>query len=81
MQISSPPFCPPSTSAAVKGIKKQHLQEIRALPNPPPAVKMAMESIALLLGEPTTDWKAIRTMLLRDNFVSSIVNFVTDKIS
>eukprot|EP00731_Ephydatia_muelleri_P024350 Em0016g621a len=65
---------------AVKGIKKQHLVEVRALPNPPPVVKMAMESIALLLGEPSGDWKSIRAMLMKENFVPSIVNFATDKI-
>ena len=65
----------------MKGIKKQHLVERRALPNPPPIVKMAMESIALLLGEPSGDWKSIRAMLMKENFVPSIVNFATDKIS
>lgn len=35
---------------AVKDIKKQQLVEVRALANPPPLVKMAMESICVLLG-------------------------------
>ncbi|KAI8505359.1 Cytoplasmic dynein 1 heavy chain 1 [Branchiostoma belcheri] len=35
---------------AVKGIKKQHLVEVRSMVNPPAAVKMALESICLLMG-------------------------------
>ena len=49
--------------------------------NPPPPVKMALESICLLLGESTNDWKVIRSVLQRDNFISTIVNFQTDNIT
>jgi dynein heavy chain 1 len=49
--------------------------------NPPPAVKLALESICLLLGEFTTEWKVIRSVLMRDNFISTIVNFQTDDIT
>ena len=66
---------------AVKSIKRQHLVEIRALNNPPKTVKMAMESICIMIGEPATDWKAIRSVLLRDNFISTIINFSTDSIA
>lgn len=61
---------------AVSSIKRHHLVEIRTMANPPHAVKLALESISLLLGEEeTSDWKKIRTVILRDNFISSIVNF------
>lgn len=46
--------------------------------NPPAAVKLALESICLLLGEETSDWKKIRQVIIRDNFISSIVNFVSE---
>merc|ERR1719193_188369 len=36
---------------AVQSIKRQHLVEIRALPSPPEMVKLALESVCLLLGE------------------------------
>ena len=49
--------------------------------NPPAVVKMALESICLLLGENATDWKAIRSVTMKDNFISTIVNFDTDNIS
>ena len=66
---------------AVKSIKKEHLQEVRRLPNPPPMVKVAMESICTLLGETELDWKAMRQVIMRDNFIPTIVNFDTDNMS
>ena len=66
---------------AVKMIKKQNLVEIRSMSNPPPIIKMALESVCLLLGENATDWKAIRGVIIRDNFISTIVNFDADDIS
>jgi dynein heavy chain 1 len=66
---------------AVQAIKKQHLVEVKNFPNPPKLVKLAMESICMLIGEPTTDWKAIRGIVMRDNFITSVVNFKTDEMS
>ena len=34
--------------------------EVRSMGNPPAVVKLALESICLLLGENAADWKAIR---------------------
>ena len=65
----------------MKSIKKQQLVEVRTLPNPPRMVKMAMESICLLIGEPTTDWKSIRSILIRENFIPTILSFSTEDIS
>ena len=50
---------------------------MRRLPNPPPAVKMAVESICTLLGEGDFDWKSLRQVIMRENFISTIVNFDT----
>ncbi|CAH1114572.1 unnamed protein product [Psylliodes chrysocephalus] len=66
---------------AVKSIKKQQLVEIRTMSNPPALVKLALESICLLLGENASDWKSIRAVIMRDNFINSIVNFNTEDIS
>ncbi|CAF4574901.1 unnamed protein product [Rotaria sp. Silwood1] len=66
---------------AVKSIKKQNLVEIKNLNNPPQGVKLTLESICLLLGEETADWKSIRSIIMRDNFISTIVNFNTDDIT
>ena len=72
-------FC--GSLPAVKSIKKEHLQEVRRLPNPPPMVKLAVESICTLLGETELDWKAMRQVIMRDNFIPTIVNFDTDNMS
>ncbi|VDP02192.1 unnamed protein product [Soboliphyme baturini] len=66
---------------AVKSIKKQHLVEIRSMVNPPPPVKLALESICLLLGENSTDWKTIRGIIVKDDFISRIINLDADSIS
>ncbi|XP_044006814.1 dynein heavy chain, cytoplasmic isoform X3 [Aphidius gifuensis] len=67
---------------AVKSIKKQHLVEVRSMANPPAIVKVALESICLLLGENASDWKSIRAVIMRDNFINTIVsNFSTDDIT
>lgn len=48
--------------------------------NPPAAVKLALESICLMLGEETNDWKKIRQVIIKDNFISSIVNFSSEEM-
>ncbi|KAG7158919.1 Dynein heavy chain, cytoplasmic-like [Homarus americanus] len=65
---------------AVKSIKKQHLVEVRSMANPPPMVKLALESICLLLGEATSDWKTIKSIIMKDNFINTVVNFNTDDL-
>ncbi|XP_005182290.1 dynein heavy chain, cytoplasmic isoform X3 [Musca domestica] len=67
---------------AVKSIRKQQLVEVRTMANPPSVVKLALESICLLLGENATDWKSIRAVIMRENFINSIVsNFSTEMIT
>lgn len=65
----------------MKGIKRQHLVEVRSMSNPPILVKMALESICLLLNEQVLDWKAIRTVIIRDNFIPTILKFNTEGIA
>lgn len=73
------PNCTQQT--AVKSIKKQQLVEIRSMSNPPAVVKLALESICLLLGENANDWKSIRAVIMRDNFINTVVNnFNTEDI-
>ena len=73
--------CPHFLITAVKSIKKQQLVEVRSLNNPPKMVKMAMESICLLIGEPTKEWRSIRSILIRENFIPTIINFSTEDIT
>jgi dynein heavy chain 1, cytosolic len=63
--------------AAVSNIKKQQLTEVRAMANPPEAVKLAMESICMILGHKVDSWRTVQTFIRRDNFISDIVNFDT----
>jgi dynein heavy chain 1 len=50
--------------------------------NPPAIVKVALESICLLLGENASEWKSIRAVIMRDNFINTIVsNFSTENIT
>jgi dynein heavy chain 1 len=43
--------------------------------SPPFPVKLALESICFLLGESALDWKSIRSVIIRDNFIPTIINF------
>lgn len=51
--------------------------------NPPAPVKLALESVCLLLGEDDRggDWKAIRGILVKDSFITSIVKFDTSQLT
>lgn len=66
---------------AVKSIKRQHLVELKAMVNPPAAVKLGLESICLILNQETSDWKVIRGIIVKDNFINTIINFQTDNIT
>ncbi len=49
--------------------------------NPPLPVKITLESICLLLGEPALDWKSIRSVIIRENFIPNIISFNAESIS
>ena len=63
--------------AAVSNIKRQHLQEVRTMANPPEAVKLAMESVCTILGHKIDSWRAVQVIIRRDDFIQRIVNFDT----
>jgi dynein heavy chain 1, cytosolic len=63
--------------AAVSNIKRQHLQEVRTMANPPEAVKMAMESVCTILGHKIDNWRTVQGIIRRDDFIQRIVNFDT----
>lgn len=71
--------------AAVANIKKQQLAEVRALPSPPEAIKLALEATCVLLGKDIGSgadrWKTIRREIGLDTFTSSITRFSSDQIS
>lgn len=49
--------------------------------NPPAPVKLALESVCLLLNENATDWKQIRGVMMKENFIPNIVNFETSQLT
>jgi len=53
---------------------------VRSLANPPPAIKLAVEAIAVMLGETDVGWKALRQLMMRETFISTIVNFDTEQM-
>ena len=65
--------------AAVSNIKKQQLTEVRSMSNPPEAVKLAMESVCTILGFKIDSWKTVQSIIRRDDFIASIVNFDTTR--
>ena len=64
---------------AVRNIKKQYLTEVRTMGNPPDAVKMAMESVCVMLGYTFDSWKTVQSIIRRDDFIPNIVNFNTER--
>ncbi|KAK7206778.1 dynein heavy chain, N-terminal region 1-domain-containing protein [Myxozyma melibiosi] len=64
---------------SVSNIKKQHLTEVRSMANPPEAVKMAMEAVCILLGHKVDNWRSVQSIIRRDDFISSIINYDTDR--
>ena len=67
--------------SAVKSIKKSHLDEVRALANPPQKVRMAMEAVIMLTGGGKMDWSGIRKKIMERDFIPSIINFDSETIS
>lgn len=67
--------------AAVRNIRKQHLTEVRSMANPPEAVKLAMESVCIVLGHKIDSWKTVQGILRRDDFIPSITAFDTAKMT
>ncbi|KAK9451852.1 dynein heavy chain, N-terminal region 1-domain-containing protein [Limtongia smithiae] len=64
---------------SVSNIKKQHLTEVRSMANPPETVKMAMEAVCTLLGHRVDSWRTVQSIIRREDFISSVVNFDCDR--
>ncbi|ODV89200.1 hypothetical protein CANCADRAFT_32533 [Tortispora caseinolytica NRRL Y-17796] len=68
----------PAIIEAQKGvgnIKKQHLTEMRAMNNPPEAVKLTLEAVCTMLGFQADTWRSVQAIIRRDDFIASIINF------
>jgi dynein heavy chain 1, cytosolic len=67
--------------SSVNSIRKPQLDEIRALARPPNAVKMTLEAVAIMLGETSLEWADLRKFIRRDDFISQVVNFDSEKLT
>ncbi|EPY50395.1 dynein heavy chain Dhc1 [Schizosaccharomyces cryophilus OY26] len=65
--------------ASVSNIKKSHLSELRSLSHPPTVVKLTMEAVCKLLGHKVTSWKSVQSLLKREDFITNVLNFDTEK--
>ncbi|CAI5714683.1 unnamed protein product [Hyaloperonospora brassicae] len=67
--------------ASVNSIRKAQLDEIRALARPPAAVRMTMEAVAVMLGESSLEWADLRRFIRKDDFISQVVHFDSEKLT
>ncbi|CAJ0587116.1 unnamed protein product, partial [Mesorhabditis spiculigera] len=68
--------------AAVSGIGKQQLIEVRSMASPPVLVKLTLEAIMVMLGGNVgTDWKGIRGVMVKEDFMNRIVHYKTDQVT
>ncbi len=67
--------------AAVKGIRKKDLDEVRNLLRPPKNVMLTLECIAIMLGEKNLEWAHVRKLLSKSDFIPSILGFEADTLS
>ena len=66
---------------AVGGIKKSHLDEIRNLGKPPPAIELTMNATLILLGKGKQPWAEIRKLMRDKEFIPNMLNFDSESIT
>lgn len=66
---------------AVGGIKKSHLDEIRNLGKPPPAIQLTMEATLILLGKGKQPWPEIRKLMRDKDFIPNMLSFDSESIT
>jgi len=66
---------------SVQGIKKRDLDEIKALARPPDNVRLTLECVAIMLGEKKGEWKDVRKIVGKSEFIPSILNFDANSLS
>ena len=66
---------------AVGSIRKEYLEELRGMPHPPAAVRLALEAVLMVLDaaqrkhDSQYSWANIRSRMRGSEFISSIVNY------
>ncbi|CEM16453.1 unnamed protein product [Vitrella brassicaformis CCMP3155] len=67
---------------SVKNISKKNLDELRNMPNPPSAVKLALEAVVVLLTQATAavTWDDIKKAIKGGDFINQVLNFDSEGI-
>jgi dynein heavy chain 2, cytosolic len=60
---------------AVGGIKRDNINEIRALRMPPEVIRDVLEGVLRLMGQEDMSWNSMRTFLARPSIIQEILNF------
>lgn len=66
-------------NACVSPVSVQDITEIKSFLQPPPAVRVVLEAVCLLLNE-ATDWENAKRVLGLPTFINSLVRFDKDNI-
>jgi dynein heavy chain 1 len=64
-----------SAKHSVQNIRKAQLDEVRSFAKPPALVRLTLEMVAVMIGEPAEDWDSIRRVIRKDDFISTVVNY------
>ncbi|CAL1168512.1 unnamed protein product [Cladocopium goreaui] len=65
----------------IDGLSKADVDEVKALKNPPKAVKTVVAAVAVLLQKPRGSWDDLRKMLTDQEFLPSLLSFEKDNVS
>ena len=66
---------------AVGGIKKDNLNEIRALKMPPEAIRDVLEGVLKIMGNFDTTWNSMKRFLGNASVKDDIINFDSRRIT
>eukprot|EP01038_Epipyxis_sp_PR26KG_P004455 gene4455-6300_t len=70
-----------AAKAAVGGIRKKELDEVRGLAKPPEKIRLTMEIVVTLMGQKDTDWSAIQKFSRKETFIQDVIQFDATKLS
>ena len=68
-----------AAKAAISGIDKRKLDELKAMAKPPEMIKLAMEAVMLIAGseedKKNVSWEAVRKAIRRPDFIKEILAY------
>ena len=67
--------------SSVKQISKAQLNEMRAMMKPPVNVQLTLRAVCYLIGENASTWSVIQKVIRKEDFINSIVNLDTSRIT